>query len=138
MAKVRLMGNRLGVQTVKYKTGSSGGGFGANPKSVAGGSCLTWTAADEVGLAGAGDRICGFLEDDSVDTTSGKCNLLGPGAWEIADILTEGTIPVDSSIVGNSDTDRGKAKAAGASDSPKAAWVVKSSSAGKANVVPRQ
>ena len=138
MAKVRLMSNRLGVQTVKFKTGSSGGGFGANPKSVAGGSCLTWTAADEVGLSGEGDRICGFLEDGSVDTTSGKCNLLGPGAFEIADILTTGTLNVDDTIVGSSDTDRGKAKAAGATDALKAAWVVKSASAGKANVVSRQ
>ena len=135
MAKVKYLAPRTGLRTMKYKTGASGGGFGTNPAAQPSGACLTYTANDEVGLAGAGDAIECFL--DSVDDTKGTCRVYTPNVGEISEIITNGTLTAGDSLIGHSDTDRGKAATAQTADALKARWVVKSASAGKANVTPR-
>lgn len=126
-----------GVLTIRYKTGTSGGGFGNAPSSQPSGACLTLTAADEVGLAGDGDPIDFFL--DTANDTTGLCRVFTPDAYEIAEVLTNGTLTPGRSIVGYSDSDRGKAKEAPstAAGALAARWVVKSASSGKASVIPR-
>ena len=152
MAKVKYLAPRTGLRTIKYKTGASGGGFGTNPAGWASGTCLTYTANDEVGIAGADDPVECFL--DTVDETKGTARVYTPNVGEIADCIANGTIAVGDSIVGYSDTDRGKAKSAvptystpatptvqelktAVELSQAARWVVKSSSAGKISVTPR-
>ena len=152
MAKVKYLAPRTGLRTMKYKTGASGGGFGTNPAAQPSGACLTYTAADEVGLAGENDPIECFL--DSVDASKGTCRVYTPNVGEISDAIANGTISVGDSIVGYSDTDRGKAKSAtpayatpatptvqelktAAELALAARWVVKSSSSGKISVTPR-
>ena len=151
MAKVKYRAAATAVRTLKFKTGASGGGFGTDPTSVPSGSCLTLTAAGEVGLAGAGDSIDYFLDNAKA---SGYCTVFGDNAYEIEGILTNGTLNVGDILVGYSDSDRGKAVAfdpAYATDATptvqelkaaielamKAGWKVESASAGKANVKPR-
>lgn len=133
MARLRRQQDRTGVTSIKYKTGASGGGFGANPKSQPSGAALTITANDEVGLAGADDPIDYFL--DIVDVDSGKARVFTKDAGEIQGILTNGTVTPGSALKGYSDTDRGKAVAAANTDA-QGKWVVIRSSAGKADVQP--
>lgn len=124
-----------GTQTFKYKAGSSGGGLGASPSSQPRGAALTFSANNEVALAGAGDVIIGFLE--VAHDEWGTCSVFTSDAGEITDILTNGTLSVGDRLVGYSDSDRGKAVAAGTGGAAarNARWVVKSASAGKANVI---
>ena len=125
-----------GTQTFKYKEGTSGGGFGSDPSSITVGAALTFSANNEVALAGEDDVIIGFLE--SAHNDWGTCSVFTSDAGEITNILTNGTLAVGSSIVGYSDSDRGKAKAADTSgaEARNARWVVKSSSSGEATVIP--
>lgn len=124
-----------GTQTFKYKEGTSGGGFGTDPSSQPRGAALTFSANNEVALAGEDDVIIGFLEVANNDW--GTCSAFTSDAGEITDVITNGTLNVGSSLVGYSDNDRGKAKAAATSgaEARNARWVVKSSSSGKANVI---
>ena len=125
--------NRVGLYQAKPKEGTSGGGFGTKGSmTVTPGACLTFTDDDELGLAGANDLIVGFAKE--IDNIN---NLISYEAdYEIADILTNGTITPGSRIMGYSDTDRGKAIAATAAQAHNASnFVVKSSTVGKATVV---
>ena len=141
--------NPAGGVTFKYKTGSSGGGFGSNPESVASGSAVTISDDNEVALSGAGDEIHGFL--DKANATTGEARILTREAGRIADVITNGTVTVGSRLVGYSDSDRGKAVglAPSYSGTPtvgelkaandlimKARWVVTSSTSGHATVEP--
>ena len=152
MAKMKFKAPITGVETWNYKTGASGGGFGTDPASQPSGAALTITAAGELGLAGANDPIDRIL--DTVNTNTGQCRAFNPNLGEIEGIISNGTLTVGLPIVGYSDTaaDRGKAKSATLSFSatPTVAelktaveialasrWVVKSATAGKANIVPR-
>lgn len=160
MGTLKRQRNAFGKGQAKYKTGSTNGGFGTNPANVKKGSALTPSGNDEVALAGENDLIIGFV--DEVDTQNGLVRYLYD--YEIQDILTTGTVTPGSKLVGSSDTDRGLAKGVSApaaatySDDTNptvqelktatdalataieiannARWVVKSSSAGKATVVP--
>lgn len=163
MARMKFRAPVTGVETWKYKTGTSGGGFGANPAAQLSGAALTITAAGELGLAGANDPVDRIL--DTVDTTTGQCRVFNPNIGEIEGIITEGTLTVGQPVVGYSDTDRGKATNAAIGAAPTYAspgtptvvelrdaiasartsievalasrWVVKSATAGKANIAPR-
>lgn len=160
MGTLKRQRNAFGKGQAKYKTGSTNGGFGTNPANVKKGSALTPSANDEVALAGKDDLIIGFV--DEVDVQNGMVRYLYD--YEIQDILTTGTVTPGSKLVGSSDTDRGLAKGVSAPTDPtyadpaaptvvelktaiaslqaaveianNARWVVKSSSSGKATVVP--
>ena len=132
MSILRRQRNNFGLAQATYKTGATNGGFGTSPGTVAKGSCLTPSDDGEVALAGANDPIIGFLAE--VDTTRGLVKYHYD--YEIEDILTNGTLTVGASIVGHSDTDRGKAKGASADQGQLKAWLVIASSAGKATVIP--
>ena len=133
MARLRRRQDLTGKASMKYKTGTAGGGFGSDPASQPSGAALTITAENEVGLAGANNPIHFFL--DKVDTTIGKCSMFTADAGEIEDILTNGTVTPGSALKGYSDSDRGKAVAAGNTDA-QGKWFVVKSSAGKATVRP--
>lgn len=139
MAKMKFRAPVTGVETWKYKTGTTGGGFGDNPAAQPSGAALTITDANELGLAGANDPVDRIL--DSVNVNTGQCRVFNPNVGEIEGIITDGTVTVGRSIIGHSDTDRGKAvsvpAAPSATQAAAARWVVRSSSAGKANIVPR-
>ena len=149
MGDLKRQRNVFGLDQAKFKTGATNGGFGTNPGSVKKGSALTPTGNNEVGLAGANDIIIGFVSE--VNEKTGYVRYLFD--YEIKDILTNGTIPPGSCLVGYSDTDRGKAKAAvptfandttptvaelkvAAEIATNARWLVRTSTAGSATVVP--
>ena len=133
MARLRRRQDSTGVKSMKFKTGSSGGGFGTDPESQPSGAALTITGQNEVGLAGANNPIHYFL--DTVNAAIGKCRVFTADAGEVEDILTNGTVTPGSALKGYSDSDRGKAVAAGNTEA-QGKWFVVSSSAGKATVSP--
>ena len=152
MAQMKFRAPITGVETWKYKTGASGGGFGTDAASQPSGAALTITDDNELALSGANDPVDRIL--DTVNVNTGQCRVFNPNVGEIEGIITNGTLTVGQPIVGYADAaaNRGKAKTAelAFSGTPTVGelktaveialasrWVVRSATAGKANIVPR-
>ena len=94
MAKMKFKAPVTGVETWKYKTGASGGGFGTDAASQPSGAALTITDDNEVALSGANDPVDRIL--DTVNVNTGQCRVFNPNVGEIEGIITNGTLTVGS------------------------------------------
>ena len=108
MAKIGKIRNiSMGTQTATYRKT----GVGAISKTTLSGSALTEVDAGTYALSGLNDKIDAWFDAVTNEDIS-QCRIFTDDARLIRNIICNGTPPIGSQLVGYSDTERGKAKAA--------------------------